>query len=64
MAQVQQRKLTSIDVSDRLAERKIRIRCEQVLARDLRFEVMGHPAAVFECPSRNKVVAGEDRELK
>ena len=51
-------------VGDRLAEQQIRILWEEILNRDLRFEIIGPAAAaLFEFHSRHPLAAGEDCEL-
>jgi len=46
-AEALQHSLASIDVSDRLAEQQIRILWEEILQRDLRFEIMGPPTRLY-----------------
>ena len=51
-------------VGDRLAEQQIRILWEEILQRDLRFEIIGPAAAaLFEFHPRHPHAAGEDCEL-
>ena len=51
-------------VGDRLAEQQIRILWEEILNRDLRFEIIGPAAtALFEFHPRHPLAAGEDCEL-
>ena len=48
-------------VGDRLAEQQIRILWEEILNRDLRFEIIGPAtAALFEFHPRHSLAAGED----
>ena len=52
-------------VGDRLAEQQIRILWEEILNRDLRFEITGPAAAaLFEFHPRHPLAAGEDCELR
>ena len=52
-------------VGDRLAEQQIRILWEEVLNRDLRFEIIGPAAAaLFEFHPRHPLAAGKDCELR